>query len=97
MKATRYEKAMTHEMMSATLSIAAVDEFQLSAENGLVPLPPIVHARATEVSWRTMKKRFSTIHPGTRFCTTTLSRSLKNRSEERRVGKECRSRWSPYH
>src|SRR2546425_13286382 len=22
---------------------------------------------------------------------------LKNRSEERRVGKECRSRWSPYH
>ena len=21
----------------------------------------------------------------------------KNRSEERRVGKECRSRWSPYH
>src|SRR3712207_8868429 len=23
--------------------------------------------------------------------------SLDNRSEERRVGKECRSRWSPYH
>ena len=23
--------------------------------------------------------------------------SLTNRSEERRVGKECRSRWSPYH
>ena len=22
---------------------------------------------------------------------------LPNRSEERRVGKECRSRWSPYH
>ena len=21
----------------------------------------------------------------------------ENRSEERRVGKECRSRWSPYH
>ena len=30
-----------------------------------------------------------------------LSRSfdsaLRDRSEERRVGKECRSRWSPYH
>ena len=25
------------------------------------------------------------------YCTT------ENRSEERRVGKECRSRWSPYH
>src|SRR5438034_5770097 len=23
--------------------------------------------------------------------------SLQGRSEERRVGKECRSRWSPYH
>ena len=23
--------------------------------------------------------------------------TTKNRSEERRVGKECRSRWSPYH
>ena len=23
--------------------------------------------------------------------------SLRYRSEERRVGKECRSRWSPYH
>ena len=27
----------------------------------------------------------------------TLSRLLPYRSEERRVGKECRSRWSPYH
>ena len=24
-------------------------------------------------------------------------RSVQVRSEERRVGKECRSRWSPYH
>ena len=26
-----------------------------------------------------------------------LTTKGKNRSEERRVGKECRSRWSPYH
>ena len=26
-----------------------------------------------------------------------LDEQEKNRSEERRVGKECRSRWSPYH
>src|SRR2546422_3769407 len=26
-----------------------------------------------------------------------LTTGLPNRSEERRVGKECRSRWSPYH
>ena len=28
---------------------------------------------------------------------TGLTESLRERSEERRVGKECRSRWSPYH
>ena len=26
-----------------------------------------------------------------------IGRGLNGRSEERRVGKECRSRWSPYH
>ena len=26
-----------------------------------------------------------------------LAEKLNSRSEERRVGKECRSRWSPYH
>ena len=28
---------------------------------------------------------------------TTTSQPSIGRSEERRVGKECRSRWSPYH
>ena len=28
---------------------------------------------------------------------TDLPWNYQNRSEERRVGKECRSRWSPYH
>ena len=28
---------------------------------------------------------------------TTVAKILAKRSEERRVGKECRSRWSPYH
>ena len=28
---------------------------------------------------------------------TTVATLLAERSEERRVGKECRSRWSPYH
>src|SRR5258707_4200091 len=30
-------------------------------------------------------------------CTRTADLRSKPRSEERRVGKECRSRWSPYH
>ena len=28
---------------------------------------------------------------------TTTTERILFRSEERRVGKECRSRWSPYH
>ena len=28
---------------------------------------------------------------------TISAQNKDNRSEERRVGKECRSRWSPYH
>src|SRR2546426_8574384 len=28
---------------------------------------------------------------------TAVARAEVSRSEERRVGKECRSRWSPYH
>ena len=28
---------------------------------------------------------------------TNMAKKRRSRSEERRVGKECRSRWSPYH
>jgi len=31
------------------------------------------------------------------FCVLSDSGTVQERSEERRVGKECRSRWSPYH
>ena len=37
------------------------------------------------------------IHSGRRKRKATKTTKTKNRSEERRVGKECRSRWSPYH
>ena len=30
-------------------------------------------------------------------CRSCLGSNAASRSEERRVGKECRSRWSPYH
>src|SRR5256885_15995114 len=35
--------------------------------------------------------------PGTGKSETNTNPFFKDRSEERRVGKECRSRWSPYH
>src|SRR3712207_3166031 len=36
-------------------------------------------------------------NPGTEPTRVLLVFSPSGRSEERRVGKECRSRWSPYH
>ena len=30
-------------------------------------------------------------------CNGKMGQVITRRSEERRVGKECRSRWSPYH
>src|SRR2546422_7246416 len=37
-------------------------------------------------------------HPSTLGCLERLESLIaRTRSEERRVGKECRSRWSPYH
>ena len=32
-----------------------------------------------------------------KYPTVSLVKARAERSEERRVGKECRSRWSPYH
>src|SRR3712207_9318169 len=37
------------------------------------------------------------ISEGLRSQVGGLKVAVRNRSEERRVGKECRSRWSPYH
>jgi len=43
-------------------------------------------------------EKFEKAGIGARFVQDNRSRSRKGtRSEERRVGKECRSRWSPYH
>ena len=48
-------------------------------------------------NWRTKSGKKSSI-TGERYLPEKAIKALSNfRSEERRVGKECRSRWSPYH
>ena len=42
-----------------------------------------------------LEDRFGGAVPGLRVM--AMSATPRSRSEERRVGKECRSRWSPYH
>ena len=39
----------------------------------------------------------TTMITGTLASRKGLAKPIGSRSEERRVGKECRSRWSPYH
>src|SRR5438477_950620 len=45
----------------------------------------------------TFLARFQQQYPGWELAGCDVSERYRRRSEERRVGKECRSRWSPYH
>src|SRR5216684_2466744 len=79
-----------------TLSSNAARFFFFQAEDGIrdvavtgvqtcaLPIFPLRHPGTTKST--RMTKAFS-----------KLARPSRKRSEERRVGKECRSRWSPYH
>ena len=44
-----------------------------------------------------MTRRYLTAHPMVKQVGALPRETVRSRSEERRVGKECRSRWSPYH
>ena len=48
----------------------------------------------TNVNAHNMEKIEANCKGKTKICFAVMGDS---RSEERRVGKECRSRWSPYH
>src|SRR2546430_17732062 len=65
-----------------------------------------ISAALSEGSFANWPIRGSANHGGMVFCSTAQRIAPEkghacsydsNRSEERRVGKECRSRWSPYH
>ena len=65
--------------------------FDINHSKILFDLPPRVMEIKTKLNkWDLMKLKS--------FCTAkeTINKQ-QQRSEERRVGKECRSRWSPYH
>jgi len=55
----------------------------------VVPYPP---GGATDVIGRIVADRLMAL-----WKTSVVVENISGRSEERRVGKECRSRWSPYH
>src|SRR5256886_16735437 len=61
---------------------------------------PHVFRGEREFVWRSARHRFDapSVNAAAYRCSSaTTGACLRSRSEERRVGKECRSRWSPYH
>src|ERR1044071_3512757 len=65
---------------------------------GEVILPSFTFiATAHALEWLGIKPVFCDVDPQTHTIDPRKIESLITRSEERRVGKECRSRWSPYH
>ena len=72
----------------------------LSFANGKQPIELPVYEGAIGPDVIDIRKLYGqtgmfTYDPG--FLSTASCQSTQLRSEERRVGKECRSRWSPYH
>ena len=53
-------------------------------------LKQIIKEKDYEQKYNDLLKEYNDLVPG-------YNELVKKRSEERRVGKECRSRWSPYH
>ena len=64
-------------------------------------LPIVIHTRDAVMDTLEILKNHQVIKRGVFHCCPLnrelVKEALKLRSEERRVGKECRSRWSPYH
>ena len=59
--------------------------------------PDEVGRKRLEAVFQTEKPSFSYQITGRPEEALDILEHQKTRSEERRVGKECRSRWSPYH
>ena len=67
---------------------ARLEALRATRHNDYLDLPPSV----------TLTDDLTTALSGCDLCIIAISaQQLAERSEERRVGKECRSRWSPYH
>src|SRR2546427_11584572 len=50
-----------------------------------------------QIRGKSVGEALATLQYTPRAAARIVEKVLRSRSEERRVGKECRSRWSPYH
>ena len=64
------------------------DHMPKSCHESIIPITDMIDS----AGYKNIDFIFKDLHP-----LMILRAYLESRSEERRVGKECRSRWSPYH
>src|SRR3989454_9241496 len=85
------EKLLLQENVQANADVQAQSAAITSAEAG---------AQAAEASYKAAQADLTSQQANLEKAKLDYDRGqglYKDRSEERRVGKECRSRWSPYH
>src|SRR5256885_5378916 len=88
---TRLQGDWSSDVCSSDLALPLL---LVSGGLGLVPLTgPFLLLRGLSL----LSLRLLLIPRGLRVITLLNALLIPGRSEERRVGKECRSRWSPYH
>src|SRR3712207_8081391 len=89
---TRYWRDWSSDVCSSDLSNSTTDHVSRSGIiSTLAHLPSTANLLGRGIFLSPF--HITTVHPGF----LSMLRFLERRSEERRVGKECRSRWSPYH
>src|SRR3712207_8012284 len=87
---TRYWRDWSSDVCSSDLVIAFALMHLLGPSRGRLTPPTAAEIdRAAAIACRTGNV--------SAYLATVGDKALLFRSEERRVGKECRSRWSPYH
>src|SRR5882724_4098028 len=74
--------------LDAEAEVKRIEKMEAEDQDGVVVMPG-----AADLLKSIPEGRWCVVTSGTRY----LASSRLKRSEERRVGKECRSRWAPYH
>ena len=71
---------------------------ELSNKRAIAAMPIAGSFRSVDFALSNMSNsHIQSVAVLTQYNSRSLNEHLSSRSEERRVGKECRSRWSPYH
>ena len=76
---------------------ALVNEWAQRLAQALQTVPEVRHATTSAGAQGLAAQVQTDRETASRLDVTASSIDNTTRSEERRVGKECRSRWSPYH